>query len=229
MRAIFVRFKDCEGPGILEPLLREKGYRISYQNAYDRRVQVFPEMHLQFDLVVLLGGPQSVADPAEQEFFKPYYKLVQNIAAMPQKKCIGICLGSQIIAKALGGDVLVGDKGPEVGFSEVRVVDSSNPIFSGLGSTSIMAFHLHEDVVKLPINAKLLLEGSMYPNQMFAVENRIFGFQTHLEPTLSMLQVWLEVHKEFIAKGSGDFSEMDLKQKQMSASANQIFRNIINL
>jgi GMP synthase-like glutamine amidotransferase len=186
-------------------------------------------MHLQFDLVVLLGGPQSVANPKEAEFFKPYFELVQNISLLPKKKCIGVCLGSQIIAKALGGDVKPGDKGPEVGFSPVAVTKPDHPIFKGVSEKMIQAFHLHEDVVTLPTNAELLLKGDMYPNQLFAIHNRIFGFQTHLEPTLAMLQVWMEVHEEFIAKGNGDFSNMATKHSQMMAPAQKIFRNIINL
>ncbi|MDF3819555.1 type 1 glutamine amidotransferase [Leptospira sp. 96542] len=229
MRAVFIRFLDCEGPGILEPLLRSLGYRISYHNAYDRRIQILPEFHLNFDLVVMLGGPQSVADPNFDEFFKPYYQIVENIITMGDKKLIGICLGSQIIAKVLGADVSLGTKGPEVGFSKVQILNQSHPIFKGINADSFLAFHLHEDVFGIPVGAEHLLAGEFYANQMFSYKNRIFAFQTHLEPTLPMLNVWLDFHKEFIKKGKGDFTDLANKQREMTETANTIFKNIINL
>lgn len=229
MRAVFIRFIDCEGPGILEPLLREKGYRISYHNAYDSRVQLMPEIHLNFDIIVMLGGPQSVADPDKQEFFKPYYEIVENVIALPNKKLIGVCLGSQIIARALGANVRPGTKGPETGFSELQILKPAHPVFSGVEGESLLAFHLHEDIFDIPVGADHLLASEFYANQMFSYKNKVFAFQTHLEPTLGMLQVWQNVHKEFIAKGNGDFSELETKQQTMEKSAKIIFRNIINL
>ncbi len=229
MRALFVRFKDCEGPGILEPILRENGWMINFFNAYDTRVQILPESHLHYQLIVLLGGPQSVIDPNMDSFFKPYYSLVESILATPKKKLVGICLGSQIIAKTLGATVSVGEKGPEVGFSSLKIKDLSSPVFSGINSQEVQAFHLHEDVFSIPQGSKHLLEGSFYPNQMFSYEDHIFALQTHLEPTAGMLQVWMDVHKEFIAKGKGDFSDMYKKQSEMELSARTLFRNILTI
>ncbi|XDD45889.1 type 1 glutamine amidotransferase [Leptospira sp. WS39.C2] len=229
MRAVCIRFIDCEGPGILEPLLREKGYRISYHNAYDPRIQLMPEIHLNFDLIIMLGGPQSVADPDKQEFFKPYYEIVENVVALPNKKLIGICLGSQIIAHALGANVRQGTKGPETGFSDLQILKPEHPIFSGLNGESLLAFHLHEDIFDIPVGADHLLASEFYANQMFSYKNKVFAFQTHIEPTLGMLNVWQNVHKEFIAKGNGDFTDMLSKQQTMEKNAKIIFRNIINL
>ncbi|TGL60060.1 type 1 glutamine amidotransferase [Leptospira ognonensis] len=227
MRALCVRFKDCEGPGIIESVLRENGYRVSFHNAYDLRVQLLPEAHLNFNLIVLLGGPQSVTDPDLDSFFQPYYMLVKNMMANHGRKLIGICLGSQIIAKALGAEVFVGDKGPEVGFSPMKIRDVTHPIFKGINQPEIQAFHLHEDTFSIPKGATHLLESDLYKNQMFAVENKVFAFQAHIEPTLPMLEVWKNVHKDFIAQGNGDFKNLAEKQKEMETSARIIFRNIL--
>lgn len=228
MRALCVRFKDCEGPGIIEPVLRENGYRVSFHNAYDPKVQLLPEAHLNFNLIVLLGGPQSVTDSSLNSFFQPYYLLVKNMMATSGRKLIGICLGSQIIAKVLGAEVLVGDKGPEVGFSPMKIKDVTHPIFNGINKTEIQAFHLHEDTFSIPKGAIHLLESELYKNQMFAIENKVYAFQAHIEPTLPMLEVWKNVHKDFIAKGNGDFTDLSAKQKEMEATARIIFRNILN-
>ncbi|TGN14340.1 type 1 glutamine amidotransferase [Leptospira ilyithenensis] len=229
MRSLMIRFKDCEGPGVLEHVLREKGYRVSYHNAYDEKLQLHPSAHLNFDLIVLLGGSQTVADDSNDSFFAPYYELVESVLVTPGRKLIGICLGSQIIARVLGGKVIVGDKGPEVGFAPVKIKNKSNRIFAGIDSSEIQAFHLHEDVFAIPEGADHLLEGGFYPNQMFSYKDKAFAFQTHIEPTLPMLRVWQDVHKEFIAKGAGDFSKLAEDQKTMESSAKIVFRNILNI
>jgi GMP synthase-like glutamine amidotransferase len=229
MRALFIRFLDCEGPGILEPILREQGYRISYHNAYDKRLQIMPEAHLNFDFIAMLGGPMSVTDPKMDSFFRPYLELAENMIITPGRKLLGICLGSQIIAKALGADVYAGDKGPEVGFAPVELMDRADSVFQGITSSHIQAFHLHEDTFALPHGAKHLLSSNHYPNQMFSYENNAYALQTHLEPTLSMLQVWLTVHKEFISQGKGDFTDLAAKQSEMEKSVRVVFQNIINI
>lgn len=227
MRSLIVRFKDCEGPGILLDSLKERNYRISYHNAYDTRIQPIPDAHLIFDLVVLLGGPQSVADPALYSFFEPWFNLVRYVSSMPNRKMIGICLGSQIIAKALGGEVSVGEKGPEVGFSYVSVQET-HPVLNG--TSSFPAFHLHEDVFTIPKGGKHLLKSEMYPNQMFSFQDRIFGIQCHLEVTAPMLQVWKGVHADFIrSAGWVPGPDTESLRSQMETSGRSIFNAILDL
>ncbi|WP_061248816.1 type 1 glutamine amidotransferase [Leptospira alstonii] len=228
MRSLIVRFKDCEGPGILLDSLKERNYRITYHNAYDPRLQPLPDAHLVFDLIVLLGGPQSVEDPALSRFFEPWLNLVRYAASMPNRKVIGICLGSQIISKALGGEVRRGEKGPEVGFYDVQVREPSPFLFDGI--SSFPAFHLHEDVFSIPQGAKHLLTSEMYSDQMFSFQDRIFGIQCHLEVTASMLQVWQTVHSDFIrSAGWVPGPETEVLRSQMENVGRRIFGAILDL
>ncbi|MDV6234880.1 type 1 glutamine amidotransferase [Leptospira ellisii] len=227
MRSLIVRFKDCEGPGILLDLLKERNYRITYHNAYDPRVQPIPDAHLVFDLIILLGGPQSVADPSLAEFFEPWFNLVRYASLTLNRKILGICLGSQIISKALGGEVTRGERGPEVGFSNVEIVQP-HPVLEGL--SSFPAFHLHEDVFTIPPAGTGLLKSDLYPNQMFSVGNRIFGVQCHLEVTESMLSVWKGVHAEFIrSAGWVPGPETESLRSQMEIAGRKIFGAILDL
>ncbi len=231
MRCLIVRFKDCEGPGTLLDSLQSRNYRITYHNAYDPRVKIVPAAHQMFDLVVLLGGPQTVHDPSQAKFFRPWLELASNLVSMKDRKVIGICLGSQILATVLGAKVSVGEKGPEVGFSDVKVSNPSHPVFAKLeNKSSFPAFHLHEDVFELPKGGDGLLEGSFYPNQMFAFENRIFGIQCHLEVTEPMLEVWKNVHSEFIAK-AGWIPGPETKdlRSQMEKAGRLLFEGILDL
>ena len=141
---------DCEGPGIIEDSLRRANYKITYHDAYKKSQQLVPESQQIFDLIVLMGGPKSVYDPKEQAFFKPYIDLVENAISIPGKKVLGICLGAQILAKALGATVEQGSKGQESGFSNVSILNSSHPVFKGIKENQITAFHLHGDTFNLP-------------------------------------------------------------------------------
>ena len=65
MRSLILRFEDCEGPGLLEPLLREKGYSITYHDAFRNGLNLLPSTHLLFDFFLFLGGSDSVYDPTK--------------------------------------------------------------------------------------------------------------------------------------------------------------------
>lgn len=230
MRALVVRFIDCEGPGILEPILRESGYQITYHNAYEPGLELVPQAHLLYDFVLLLGGPQSVADPELQDFFAPFFGLVKGVLNRKNARLLGICLGSQIIAQALGGRVYRGSRGSEVGFHPVKMEDPTSDIFRGVeGDPSrLLAFHLHEDTFDLPPGAKHLLSSEKYSHQMFSVDGRIFGIQAHLELTAAMLDVWKIVHADFI--GNSDTPSTDSWMRElgeMQGNAERIFRNIL--
>lgn len=231
MRSLIVRFIDSEGPGILANILRENGYQITYHNAYHHGLHLIPQAHLVFDLVVLLGGPMSVTDPSLQKFFKPYYELVKGIYSQPDSICIGICLGAQIIAKAFGAEVTKGTNGKEAGYDNLEIIAPQHPLFSGLENRSqLPVFHLHEDTFSLPKGAQLLAKSKLYENQIYSIENRIFGFQPHLEPTWDMIQIWSKVHQKFLEEAGWKFqSSMYTLHKDLEIIGKKVFQNILNM
>ncbi len=229
MRALIVRFLDAEGPGILGTLLKEKGYQLTYHNAYQKGLQLIPNAHQIFEFVLLLGGPMSVADATLERFFKPYIELVKGCLSEKGSRCVGICLGAQILAKALGGEVFPGDKGREVGFGKVKIRMPYHPLFSDLRDReSFTGFHLHGDTFTLPPDAVLLASSDRYENQIFTVEDRMYGFQVHLEPTWEMLQVWSKIHKTYMEEAGYKFMDSDRpKYEEMSRHAKAIFGKLL--
>jgi GMP synthase-like glutamine amidotransferase len=227
MRCLVVRFIDCEGPGIIADILKEKGYRITYHNAYQKGLHLIPYSHLSFDLILLMGGPQSVSDPNLFHFFEPYFNLVEGVLSVKKAKLIGVCLGSQIIAEVMGSKIRKGGKGPEVGFADCKILDKSSVAFQGINSETLSAFHLHEDTFDIPYGTKHLLYSEKYPSQMYSFEDRVWGIQAHLEPNADMLNVWKNVHKEFIHSAKVDPSDWLDKLKTMEATSRVIFRNMI--
>lgn len=229
MRSLIIRFLDSEGPGLIGDILKEKGYQITYHNAYEKGLHLIPQSHQFFDIIIMMGGPQDLADPDMESFFKPYIDLVQAAYSRDKARVIGVCLGSQIIAEALGGKVYTGKEGAEVGFSPVTVLDPEDKAFAGLNSLkSFQAFHLHRNTFDLPPGAKHLLSSEKYKNQMFSIEDRIYGIQAHLEPSIAMLKIWKDVHKEFLEKGGNPSTEdWEERQVEMEKIARVLFNNLI--
>ncbi len=220
MRSLIIRFLDSEGPGILETSLKENSYKITYQDTYKKGLELVPESAQIFDLILLMGGPQTVYNESEYDFFKPYFDLVEQALAL-NKKIIGVCLGSQILAKVLGAKVEKGKNGTEIGFSNLKIKDSS--YFNS--KSELNAFHLHNDTFDLPSGAKLLASTDKYENQIFEY-NKSFGIQCHLEVTPLMLQTWWKVHK--LNKQIGELKSSYLEDaKSMNEFAKPIFDKMI--
>jgi GMP synthase (glutamine-hydrolysing) len=102
---------------------------------------------------------------------------------------LGICLGSQLIAAALGAQVYAGPR-KEIGWYPVETVDKSDPLTRRLPST-LMAFHWHGDTFDLPADAVRLFRSKLYQNQGFRWGNHVYGMQFHLEVTAAMIEEWL--------------------------------------
>lgn len=229
MRCLIVRFIDCEGPGIFEEVLREKGYAITFHDAYKKGLSLVPEAHQVFDLILLMGGPQSLANPEEKSFFKPYLNLVEDALALTGHKVVGVCLGAQIIAKVLGEEIRKGEKGKEFGFGTVQITQPNHPVFKGVDVTTLPVFHFHEDTYNLPKDATELLKSEMYANQMFVYKNQALGIQCHIEMTLDLLDGWRKRFSD-VAKlipSVNDKIKTDVTNIQKYGK--QIFENILSL
>ncbi|MCB1180338.1 MAG: type 1 glutamine amidotransferase, partial [Leptospiraceae bacterium] len=157
MRSLIIRFADYEGPAYLEELLRKKGFGITFHDSYKMGLKLIDNSHLVFDLIILMGGPQSVYEDSLKSFFEPFKELVLNSYNNPKSKIIGICLGSQVIAEAFGSKVYRGGAGEEVGFGKCKILSKENPIFSGLEGDEVNVFHLHGDTFEIPEKSEHLL------------------------------------------------------------------------
>lgn len=229
MRSLIVRFSDLEGPGLLETILREKGYSITFHDSYKKGLELVPVSHQIFDLIVLLGGPISVADPGLQSFFKPYYQLVKDSLSIPRHKVLGICLGSQIIAKALGSEVRKGSNGPEIGFGKLKVENPNSPVLKNVDGSNVNVFHLHEDTYDIPKGAEHLLSSEKYLSQMFSYQNRAFGIQCHMELNPALFSVWHSRIPEIKTVIPKNNAEVQQQIESVAKTGRTILENIINI
>jgi GMP synthase-like glutamine amidotransferase len=176
-----------------------------------------------------MGGPQSVYDPSLQNYFKPFLDLVKDVVQTPNTKILGICLGSQIIAKALGSQVFPGKNGPELGFGQCKIEKPSHPVFTNIHSNKIDVFHWHEDTYEIPSGAEWLSSSDKYPSQFFSYKNKAFGIQCHIEITNSILSIWKTKSSEIKSLLNISSEELNSKIQSVQHTGKQIIENIINL
>ena len=182
---LVIQNTTIEGSGYLGDLLHQDGFTIHSVNAKHEKL---PEKN--YSLVVILGAPESANDDlpylqAEQKLIK---KTVEDNIPV-----LGICLGSQLIAKTFGGKVYSGPK-KEIGFYHDLSTDNNHKLFSGF-SNPFTVFHWHGDTFDLPENAIRLVHSENYPNQAFQIGSAV-GLQFHLEVNAEMINLWLDKTQE---------------------------------
>ncbi len=170
---------------MLEPLLRKDGFDINLINA---KHETLPEK--ENSLVIILGAPESANDNL------PYLIQEQTLIKKSVEKNIpvlGICLGSQLIAKTFGGKVFGGHK-KEIGFYHDLVFDENHSLFTGF-KNPFTVFHWHGDTFDLPEGSTRLVSSQDYPNQAFQFQSAV-GLQFHLEVNEEMIKLWLDKSEE---------------------------------
>ena len=182
---LVIRNTSIEGPGYLGELLNNDGFVIHSVNAKHEKL---PDKNYSF--VVILGAPESANDdlPYLQEEQKLIKKTVDDDIPV-----LGICLGSQLIAKTFGGKVYRGPK-KEIGFYHDLRIDNNSKLFSGF-TNPFTVFHWHGDTFDLPEQAVRLVHSENYPNQAFQINSAV-GLQFHLEVNAEMVNLWLDKTQE---------------------------------
>lgn len=153
-----------------------------------------PESPDGYDGLVVLGGPQHAFDDEATPYFAPLMQLMRDFDAAGCPVA-GICLGSQLLARAHGAPAWHMD-GLEFGYVTHRFTKTgaADPIFAGVEALpGLMEFH--EDSFDLPEGAQLLVEGEECANQGFRTGNCSYGFQFHLEADSAIASNWLDLFK----------------------------------
>ncbi|MDF1526160.1 MAG: type 1 glutamine amidotransferase [bacterium] len=187
---IVLRHVPYEGPGLIEDMLEGRGlpYRI-----VDVPGEGVPLGVAGFTGIVSMGGPMSVND-GTMEIEKEKGLLLEAIGrGIP---ILGVCLGAQLIASAMGARVYAGDQ-PEVGWGEVTLTKSgmADPLMAGVDSV-FPVLHWNGDTFDLPEGAVKLASSDKYENQAFRAGSNIYGMQFHMEIDEEMVREWVAMDLE---------------------------------
>jgi len=175
----------CESLGTLEDLLEADGFTIETVNA---QVDDIPKA-TDYSAVIILGGPMAVYD--NFPYLQKEQELVRD-AVDNDVPVLGICLGSQLIAQAMGGRVYKGAK-KELGWRQVSPTsDGERGLFAGAGE-AMRVFQWHGDTYNLPPNATVLARSDLYP-QAFKIGSAI-GVQFHLEVDEPLIKLWMKEYE----------------------------------
>jgi len=197
MNVLIMKHIEIEGPGLIEYCLKQGN--IFYQILNLSTAAHFPKLD-DFTHIILLGGPMNVHEEDRYPFLREEDLFIKE-AIQRGKTILGICLGAQLIAKALGAKVF---KSPvkEIGWYDVSLTDegSKDPFFSYLPKT-FPVFQWHEDTFEIPKVGKLIVTSNFVPHQAFRYGEKVYGLQFHLEVTEEMIQEWMRTYEEEL-KGS---------------------------
>src|SRR5262249_23064037 len=144
------------------------------------------------ELLVVMGGPIGVYQAADYPF------LVSELQALERrlgqsKPTLGICLGAQLVAAALGSRVYKGFQS-EIGWSSVQVANVPDNVLTPLANGKTPVLHWHGDTFDVPVGATLLASSELYENQAFAFGKNVLALQFHIEVTASDFERWMVGH-----------------------------------
>ena len=179
----------------MEEIFLEQGWKLETRPLFSGAE--LPADLKGYDLVLTLGGPMSVNQEQAYPFLKEETAFLRQALKLDQP-VLGICLGAQLMAKALGVRVFPGPH-KEIGWYWLNQtpLGRSDPLFSLLDPL-FLVFEWHGETFELPPGASCLAGNSSFPAQAFRYGTCSYGLQFHLELTLPLLKTWCSVWEEEI-------------------------------
>ncbi len=180
-----------EGPGLIGDELRRAGQAFDVVRL--DRGDSLPDPGSVVGLVVM-GGPMGVHDGDDHPWL-PAERDLLAAAVTVGKPVLGVCLGAQQLAMALGAEVTTGRE-PEIGLGRVeltgpgRLDPVTGPEYGGLSATAVPCVHWHQDTFSLPDGAVHLAASRRFPHQAFRWGDRAYGLQFHVEADRELAAGW---------------------------------------
>ena len=211
-----------EDLGVMEDVFYQLGFRVRY---FEAGVDDLSKAFQHKGLTIILGGPIGVYETADYPFLQQEIDLLK-VRLEENLPTLGICLGAQLIAHALGAKVYAGHQ-KEIGWSKLSVSNTPNNLLAPLTDTPVL--HWHGDTFDLPEQAELLASSDVYPNQAFSVGKNILALQFHLEVAAESLEKWLIGHTSELRKAEIHIPSLRADNEKYATSletvATEILRN----
>ena len=176
MKVHILQHVPFEGIGSIGSWLSARGGNISHTRFFES--STLPKLQ-GLDLIIAMGGPMSVNDEASLSWLKTEKLFIREAVALGLP-VVGICLGAQLIASALGARVY-SNENKEIGWFEIEATPGTHEVFCFPNRTTV--FHWHGETFDLPAGAVRLAKSAGCANQAFQIGNNVIGLQFHLETT----------------------------------------------
>lgn len=185
-RVLVIRHEVCSELGALKSFLQEKNIPFHYLDTVSDETLSEPIDH--YSHLIILGGAMSAFEDEEYPFLRYEFGLIEQAIAN-KIPTLGICLGSQILAKILGAKVYRGERGREAGWCEVNLtqIAHQDTLFQ-VFPKQFKVFQSHQDTFDIPQACVHLAFSDRYPNQAFRYQEHVWAMQFHLEMNEAALQ-----------------------------------------
>ncbi|MGE5546208.1 MAG: glutamine amidotransferase [Solirubrobacterales bacterium] len=196
---VAIRHVAFEDLGNLQPVLAARGFDVRYLDAACDDLSALDPVAA--DLMVVLGGPIGVYEDEAYPFLKQELAIAERRLAA-DRPTLGICLGAQIMARALGARVYPNPAGKEIGWSALDLTpEGEASVLRGLAGTPVL--HWHGDTFDLPHGAVPLASTPITRNQAYSWGLKALGLQFHIEVVTDVLESWYVGHAAEIAAVTG--------------------------
>lgn len=175
----YIQHEPFEGLVCIADWAKAAGHTLTVTRTYEHPEFPSPD---KFDCLIIMGGAMSAYDHDKFPFLTVEKSFIrQSIEA--GKRVLGICLGAQLIASAMGAKVF-SNKFQEIGWYPITLTPEAkvHPLFEGIPA-ELTVFHWHGDTFDLPVGAVLLASSQVTRNQAFAIGNKVLALQFHYEAT----------------------------------------------
>ncbi len=185
MQVLVFRHVPFEDVGLIAPALQARGIELVYADAYGAS-ETQPDWRTAAALL-FMGGPMSAND--DMPFIRREIAIIEAALA-EERPVLGICLGAQLLARALGAPVFPNPV-KEIGWAPVYWTEAArrDRLFGELRSPETV-FHWHGETFDLPKGAERLAWSDACRNQAFRAGSNAYGLQFHLEVSPAMISAW---------------------------------------
>ncbi len=205
-RVLVFQHVPFEGLGQMEDLLRERGSDVIWQPWFAKPDAMLPDPEA-IDLLIVMGGPMSIHDETAFPWLRREKAWLRRAldADLPM---LGICLGGQLIADALGAEVKANPI-KEIGWFPVEWTPAGQALFATDVSAATV-LHWHGETFSLPEGAQLLASSAVCEQQGYRYGDRVVGLQFHLEMRPEDVTELIENSREELVDGDWIQSEVEL-------------------
>jgi len=156
-----------------------------------------------FSALVVLGGAQSAYETEQYPYLSEEMRLCRDFIG-EEKPIAGFCLGAQLLACAVGGEVVPG-KRKEIGWYDLVLTEAAanDPVMKGHPET-LLSYHFHGDIIAKVPGATRLAQSAMTECQLFRYGNSAYGFQYHAEVDRPLLEIMCRNNRDYMASNGFD-------------------------